>query len=325
MPALLSRLTRRRPADAVEGAPGEVELRASGVRVVIVPALGGRITALELGGRQWLTVGDDTGFEVGSEAADVARGAATGYQECFPTVGACRLVSRNTGLAIDLPALGEVRSLRPSVRIATLDGAVEAECTWTGERFPYRFTRVVRVSPGVVEMRYAVRNTGSAPFPFLWAANVALPFGAETRLSLPENARARVLVQQGVDFLGVGAEHKWPRFRTAKRIVDMTLPDAVGPRYAAHLAFDTPGGIASVDEGTQRLELRFDAAEIPNLGLALRKRMGGAEARSLTLQPAIGVPDVLSHAAGISNGAAWLEPDASRAWTLSWRAPTDVA
>lgn len=325
MPAILSRFSRRRQAaDPAGQGAAEIELLASGVRVVIVPELGGRITALELGGRQWLTVGDDTGFEAGSQAADLARGAATGFQECFPTVGPCRLVSRNTGLAIDVPALGEVRGLRPAVRVATLDGAVEAECSWTGQRFPYRFTRNVRVSPGVVAMRYAVRNTGSAPLPFIWAANVSIPFDEGTRLSLPENARARVLVQQGVDFLGVGAEHKWPRFRTAKKIVEMTTPDAVGPRYATHLAFDMPAGVAAVVHGARRLEVRFDASQVPNLGLAIRKRMGGPESRSLTLQPAIGVPDVLAHAAGISNGAAWLEPGAVREWELVWRAPEDV-
>lgn len=325
MPAILSRFSRRKPApeDAGQGA-AEVELTASGARVVIVPQLGGRITALELGGRQWLTAGDDTGFESGSRAADLARGAATGFQECFPTVGPCRLVSRNTGLAIDVPALGEVRLIRPAVRVATLEGAVEAECSWIGERFPYRFTRTVRVSPGLVTTRYVVRNTGSAPLPFVWAANVSIPFDEGTRVSLPENARARVLVQQGVDFLGVGAEHKWPRFRTAKKIVEMTTPDAVGARYATHLAFDMPSGVAAVVHGARRLEVRFDVSQVPHLGLAIRKRMGGPESRSLTLQPAIGVPDVLSHAAGISNGAAWLEPGASREWELTWRAPEDA-
>ena len=325
MPAILSRFSRRRqgPVPAGQGA-AEVELIASGVRVVIVPELGGRITALELGGRQWLTIGDDTAFEAGSQAADLARGAATGFQECFPTVAPCRLVSKNTGLAIDVPALGEVRAIRPAVRVATLDGAVEAECTWVGQRFSYRFTRIVRVSPGIVTMRYAVRNSGSAPLPFVWAANVSIPFDEGTRLSLPEDARARVLVQQGVDFLGVGAEHTWPRFRTAKKIVEMTTPDAVAARYAAHLAFDMPSGVAAVVQGARRLEVRFDAAQVPNLGLAIRKRMGGPEARSLTLQPAIGVPDVLAHAAGISSGAAWLEPGTSREWELVWRAPEDV-
>lgn len=317
MPAILSRFTRRRaPNDSEARRPGEIDLSAAGARVVIVPELGARITTLELGGRQWLAQDD-----VSPSAADAARGGSTGYEECFPTVVACRLVS--AGLAIELPSLGELRTMRPAVRVTTLDGALEAVCTWTGERFAYRFTRGVRVSPGVVRMRYATTNTGAASLPFIWASNVALPLGPATRISLPESARGKVLAQSGVDFLGVGAEHKWPRFRTAKKLVDMSVPDEVGARYACHLSFDMPGGIVGISEGTQRLEGRFDEKKIPQLGLALRKRVGTGLARGVTLQPAIGTPDVLAHGAGVSPGVAWLEPGETREWDISWRSPTE--
>ena len=317
MPALLSRFTRRRaPNDSDAPRPGEIDLSAAGARVVIVPDLGARITTLELGGRQWLAQDD-----VSPSAADAARGGSTGYEECFPTVAACRLVS--PGMAIELPSLGELRTMRPAVRVTTLDGALEAVCTWTGERFAYRFTRGVRVSPGVVRMRYATTNTGAASLPFIWASNVALPLGPGTRISLPESARGKVLAQAGVDFLGVGAEHKWPRFRTAKKLVDMSVPDEVGARYACHLSFDMPGGIVSISEGTQRLEARFDEKKIPQLGLAIRKRVGTGLVRGVTLQPAIGTPDVLAHGAGVSTGVAWLEPGETREWDISWRSPSE--
>lgn len=318
-PAILSRFARRgrSPNDPAER-PGEIDLRASGVRVVIVPERGGRITALEVGGRQWLA--DE---EVAPNDADAARGGSSGYEECFPSVAACRLVSRNSGLGIDIPVLGELRMMRPAVRVTTLDGAVEAVSTWTGERFQYRFTRGVRVSPGVVRMRYATTNTGAASMPFLWASNVAFPLGPDTRISLPESARGRVLGQSGVDFLGVGAEHKWPRFRTAKKLVDMTKPDEVAPKYACHLSFDMPGGVVGIAEGKDRIELRFDETKIPQLGLALRKRTGSGLQKSLTLQPAIGTPDVLSHGAGLSAGVPWLEPGETREWELAWRTPSE--
>ena len=320
MPALLSRLMRRgrSPDDPGSARPGEIDLRASGVRVVIVPERGGRITALELGGRQWLA--ED---EVTPNAADAARGGSTGYEECFPTVAACRLVSRNSGLGIDIPALGELRTMRPAVRVTTLDGALEAVSTWTGDRLAYRFTRGVRVSPGVVRMRYATTNTGAASMPFIWASNVAMPLGPTTRISLPESTRGRVLAQSGVDFLGVGAEHKWPRFRTAKKLVDMTKPDEVAPRYACHLSFDMPAGVIGISEGADHIEARYDETKIPQLGLALRKRVGTGLARGLTLQPAIGTPDVLAHGAGVSAGVPWLEPGETREWEISWRAPAE--
>jgi len=248
---------------------------------------------------------------------------AGGYQEAFPTVLPCRVLSKHTGVAFEQPALGELHRLVPTAKIATLEGAVEATLTWMGDRMPYRFVRVVRASPGEIAMRYEVTNTGSAPLPFLWAANVAMPLGAETRLLLPDNARSRVISQEGIDLLGVGAEHRWPRFRTAKKLVDMSMPDAIGGRFACHLSFDVPAGTVTVVEGAQRLALSFDADEVSRVGLNIRRKLGGQGARLVAVQPAIGVPGALASAAGVDGSAAWLEPGQTRRWSLAWRAVVD--
>ncbi|HEX2780353.1 MAG TPA: hypothetical protein VHM30_12695 [Gemmatimonadaceae bacterium] len=314
MASILQRLKGRRAAvEQGSDGPGEIELQAAGVRVVIVPAQGGRITTLELGGRQWLAQGAPA-----EGTPEDARGGATGWEECFPTVGAARMVSKHSGLAIDLPALGEVRTLRPATSISTLDGALEATCVWTGERMPYRLTRTTRVAPLEVTTRYSVTSLGNAPMPFIWAANIALPLGGATRLTLPENARARVLAQHGMDMLGVGAEHRWPRFRTAKKIVDMTAPGAVGGRWTAHVSFDMPVGQVGVAEGSARLEGRFEPTVISRVGLAVRQRASAANL--VTLQPSIGIPDALAHGAGVDASAAWLEPGETRQWAMTWRA-----
>ena len=323
MGTLLSRLTGRRDRtlDAADR-PGEIELQAAGVRVVMVPAWGGRITALELGGRQWLAPSDPPSDDPERRALDAA--LAGGYQECFPTVLPCRVLSKHTGVAFEQPALGELHRLVPRADIATLEGAVEATCAWTGDRLPYRFVRVVRASPGEISMRYEVTNTGSAPMPFLWAANVAMPLGEGTRLTLPENARSRVISQEGIDLLGVGAEHRWPRFRTSKKLVDMSAPDSIGGRFACHLSFEVGSGTAMVAEGGQRLEVRFDVGQVSRVGLNVRRKLGGNGARLITLQPAIGIPGALASAAGVDGSAAWLEAGQSRNWTLSWRGVSEA-
>ena len=66
--------------------PGIVELSSENARVAFVPAMGGRIIALDLGGRQWLTDGD--------------RGGIT---ECFPTVSACTMSNDSNGCWISSP------------------------------------------------------------------------------------------------------------------------------------------------------------------------------------------------------------------------------
>lgn len=319
---LLSRLAgrRERVADPLDR-PGEIELQAAGARVVMIPGWGGRITVLELGGRQWLTPSEPP--TEGPERRELDVALAGGYQEAFPTVLPCRVLSKHTGVAFEQPALGELHRLVPTAKIATLEGSVEATLTWTGDRLPYRFVRIVSASPGEIAMRYEVTNTGTAPLPFLWAANVSMPLGENTRLLLPDNARSRVISQEGIDLLGVGAEHRWPRFRTAKKLVDMSVPDSIGGRFACHLSFDVPTGFATVVEGARRLELRFDAEQVSRIGLNVRRKLGGNGARLVALQPAIGIPGALASAAGVDGSAAWLEPGQTRRWSLAWRALVD--
>ena len=101
------------------------------------------------------------------------------------------------------------------------------------------------------------------------------------------------------------------------------VPDSIGGRFACHLSFEVPTGTATVVEGAQRLELRFDAAEVSRIGLNVRRKLGGSGARLVALQPAIGIPGALASAAGVDGSAAWLEPGQTRRWSLAWRALVD--
>jgi len=61
---------------------------------VLVPALGGKVREMMLGGRQWLWHNPDVPFALPREGARYAESeAAGGFDECFPTVGSCRLPS----------------------------------------------------------------------------------------------------------------------------------------------------------------------------------------------------------------------------------------
>ena len=114
--------------------PGIVELSSDNARVAFVPALGGRIIALDLGGRQWLADGD--------------RG---GLAECFPTVAGCTISSGIPSLGgHTLAAGGDIASRAPSFTMETHDpeedaAALRAVTEWTGERAPWRYARELRV------------------------------------------------------------------------------------------------------------------------------------------------------------------------------------
>lgn len=336
-------LTERRDASA---AFGFAELHGGGSRVAIIPALGGKIAAMELGGRQWLWTSDvipyaDPGARVQAddEASYVETADTGGYDECFPTVGACVVpggVAKYAGLA--LPDHGELWAQRPAFDVETFDGAQQATCVWSGRRMPYRFTRVVRVDgSGAVTMRYEVTNEGAARLPFIWSSHPILPLTPDTRIVLPDGARVRVHAEHGIDLGGALAEHKWPRLTVAKkRLADFSRPDAVARHYACKLFLDLPVGRAAVEEaGGARLEVEYDAREVPHFGLWLNRRgwtpfKGGLFRRArpylnFAFEPCIGAPDTLSEALVAWQSAYWLEGGETRRWTLTWRGTRNAA
>jgi galactose mutarotase-like enzyme len=292
--------------------PGIVELTSGTARVAFVPAHGGRIIALELGGRQWL-----------------AEGERGGFAESFPTVAACTISSGIPSLGGQtLPAGGEIATRAPSFTMETHDAeeggaALRALVEWTGERAPWRYARELRVTPDAVIMRYSLANEGKEKVPFLWAARAAMPLGESTALDLPDSSRVRIGAQQGIDLLGVSAEHRWPKLRSAKAIVDFSKPDAVARKYAATLFVDVASGRASVTEGPHRLHLEFDATQVPHFEVAIARRgwapFGDSSGSTLTIGPRIGVPDSLSDALGSWNGAHWLAPGETREWSVAFR------
>ena len=104
--ALFGRSRTAPPAPRVEDF-GFAELRGGGSRVVIVPALGGKIAQLELGGRQWPWASDVMPYAVPDENAPYAESGDTGgYDDCFPTVAPCKVPTWVKGLGgIELPVL----------------------------------------------------------------------------------------------------------------------------------------------------------------------------------------------------------------------------
>jgi galactose mutarotase-like enzyme len=332
-------LTRRRAAPPAPSF-GAAELHGGGSRVSIIPALGGKIAAMELGGRQWLWTSDVIPHAEPTYGASYVETADSGgYDECFPTVGADTVPVTVTKFGgTQLPDHGELWATRPTIEVETLDGAQRATCVWRGTRLPYRFTRVVHVDgAGAVTMRYEVANDGKARLPFIWSAHPLLPLTPQTRLVLPEGTRVRVYAQHGIDLGGARAEHRWPRLTVErKKLVDFSRPDAVARHYACKLFLDfppTPGRVhAAVEEGGARLDVEFDVEQVPHFGLWLNRRgwtpfkkqgLFGRTPRpylNFAFEPCIGAPDTLSEALGpVWNAARWLEAGETKRWELVWR------
>ena len=325
--ALFGRSRTAAPAPRVEDF-GFAELRGGGSRVVIVPALGGKIAQMELGGRQWLWTSEVMAYATPDESASYAETADTGgYDECFPTVAACKVPTWVKGFGgVELPDHGELWSQAPSIDVRTSPDGQSATTTWIGRRLPYRLTREVRVTPaGAVEIEYEATNMGSERIPFIWSAQPLLPLTSETRIEIAMATRLHVYAQHEIS-LGLGAtDLRWPMVRSQGKLLDLSRPVAVAKRYACKVFLEMRDGTASVIEGGLRLQLTFAIDEIPHIGLWINhggwsptKRMKPYQ--NFALQPCIGAPDTLEEALGAWKSAHWLDSGQSRRWSMRWRA-----
>lgn len=326
----MARLTR-------EPSFGTVELRGGHARVVLIPSLGGKISELWFGDRQWLWRNPQLPYRLPEAGASyVLTADSGGYDECFPTVGACALPSIVRGLGgRTLPDHGELWSQQPTLALTTGDTGHRAQLTWQGAVLPYRFERTVVVTTdGAVRCEYAATNTSDQKLPFIWSAHPLLPLTRETRIELPEAARTRVWAQVGVDLGGAGAEHRWPRVRSGGQLLDLSAPATAGKKpFACKLFVDLPSGMQTVRvrEGRDVLAAHFDSADVPNVALWINR--GGWNPlprtswlpwkkpepyQNLGFEPAIGAGDTLSDALGGWNGAHWIEAGATKRWMVTW-------
>ncbi|MHB8838542.1 MAG: aldose epimerase family protein [Gemmatimonadaceae bacterium] len=318
---------------------GSVELRGGHARAVLVPALGGKISELWFGDRQWLWRNAQLPFRSPVAGAAYALTADNGgFDECFPTTQSCTLPSLVRGAGgRELPDHGELWSQQPSLTLTTGADGHRAHVAWIGERLPYRFERTLVVTPmGEVRCEYAATNLGELRIPFLWAAHPLLPLGRDTQLKLPDGARVRIWTEHGIDLGGAGAEHRWPRLRSGGQLLDLSAPGRAWKQpFACMLYLDLPPGEQAlhVVTGGEQLTAAFHADEVPTLGLWIN--CGGwnplprtswlpwrkpAPYFNLGFEPAIGAPGALSEALGAWDGAHWIEPGATRRWTVTWTA-----
>jgi galactose mutarotase-like enzyme len=322
--------SRSKPALPTAADFGYLELRGGSSRVVLVPSLGGKLTALEMGGRQWLWSSDVVPLARGVPGTSyLETGDSGGLDECLPTVSSCRVPGwvRTFG-GIELPDHGELWSQVPALEVLTSRDGQGARLTWRGVRLPYELQRTVRVTPGGdVRMEYALVNHGAERLPFLWAAHPMFPLSAHTRLLLPEGARLRVFARHEIDLGEVRSEHRWPFVRGGGKVHDFTAPFEVAKRYACKLFLDVPEGSVTLREGDLELVATFDPTQVTHVGLWINKRGWTPFRReepyqNLGLSPGIGAPDSLSEALGDWKSAAWLEPGGERRWWTNWSART---
>ena len=152
-----------------------VSLENSKMSVSLVPDFGARIVALcdKRTGRDWIAAG----ASFGSAADDAGYGAreATGWDECFPTVGQC--VASGGGAQRDHGDLWG--------RPWTVTKASRTMLAAHFARPDYRFARTLLLAGGGLDCQYQVDNISNAPLSYLWAMHALFSLTPGDRIDLP--------------------------------------------------------------------------------------------------------------------------------------------
>jgi len=311
--------------------PGYVALQGGEARIEVVPALGGRIRSLRLGGREWLVQGGASS----APRSGVGAFAGAGWDECAPAAGACTVPEWVKGIGgRPVPAGGEARLQVPQVDLRTTPDGNRLACTWRGERLPWTLTRTLLVRPdGAIEARYEAVATGEQRLPFLWSACMLMPLDDKTRLNLGDATRFRVQSIAGAASMGTATgSQQWPRLSVDGSSRDLSSPWQL-PRKSmltGWVDLARTRTTMQVVQGDATLTITTDGEGVSHCGLMVDRagvRAGAPRgifsrgaAPAFALQPSLGAPDKFAEALGDWQAITWLVPGEARHWTMTLRA-----
>jgi galactose mutarotase-like enzyme len=312
------------------GSPGTIVLEGGDARVTVVPAHGGRVSALRVGGREWLLAPRSSA----APSAEEMVLAGGGWDECAPAAGGGALPDgvKGQGSRTRVPRGGESRLQRPSVDLQTTSEGHALRMQWRGDALPWTLTRTLVVRrDGVVEAKYEAVALAKQRLPFLWSAHLLLPLSKSTRLRLPDASRFRIAGPEVSDRTPVAVTTPWPRFEWEKQVLDLSAPWTLPKSRIVPGWADLTGGRATVQvqEGELSLAITTDGDGVPFCGVAidrggLRHGARGAFARksppALALSPSLGAPDRYADAMGDWASVTWLAPNEPRRWSMEFRA-----
>ena len=290
-----------------------VGLQGRSAALVMVPELGGRIISLKSArtGREWCWHQPRPDWLWASTpGSDFGASPQAGIDECLPTVAACTVNGR------ELPDHGEVWFREWRLDPAAL-AAGELRATTALTVSPLVFTRGIRLAPdGGFLFDYELRNTGTAPEPYLWCLHPLLALAPGDRLELPADVAALRLNGGLGAPIAMGDRWAWPEPFPGIRLDACEVPGMPGGCVKGFAGPLAEGRAAVVNDATgDRLEFRWDSAQLPFLGIWLNRGHGGFH--HVALEPGNGAPDSLAEAVDGWRQHGTLPPLAAVRWSLT--------
>ena len=293
------------------------------VRVEVLPALGGKLSALALEGAGGeLLQSPLKPYAPRTATMPFDEGDGSGWDECLPSIGPCT-VEYGEQQSAAIEDHGDFWRLP-----FTVDEASETALRMhaEGTSLPLTFERGLRLQGSTLHLDYMVRNRSDARVPYGWSVHPLFAVYPFDRIHLPPSVR-EVTAQSSADGrLGpAGSKHPWPLTVNALdgEPLDLSLVLGNDAGVGDKLALPAPAeGWVALERKTlrTRLRLRFDPKDAPALGLWLcyggwpgdpKAKKGYAVALEPCNLPVDSLADSLAQGDG-----ALLEPGEEKRWSL---------
>jgi galactose mutarotase-like enzyme len=294
-------------------------LETSALRLITVPRMGAKITSLfdKQTGREWLLPPTNRDFKPVAYGASFVDQDMSGWDEIFPTTGACLYPVEGRYKDVPLPDHGEVWALPWQVDDITPN---TLQLSVIGRALPYRLTRTARVIDDQrAHFAFEVVNTGSEPLSALWSAHPQFVVDAETRVRLPEGVTHVVNVHATEDWQELDRVYPWAKAQSDDGRWHRL--DVIGPaeRHTCRKFFvhpDQPINWTALQQGDDGpwVRLSWDSECIPYFGLWVDEGTYNP-APTAALEPTTGYYDRLDRA-WENRRAMHLLPDTPVRWSV---------
>lgn len=302
-----------------------ISLESEALRIKMWPRLGGKIVSLVVRGHGSLMGSEDREllhppihtYNAATETSSFEDSDAGGWDECFPTVGACEFHGRA------YPDHGDIWR-RPWDAVVKHDSLLAHVSAYSA---PLRFSRWLSLDGPTMHLRYSVANTGTDGADFLWSAHPLFRVEEGDRILLPSSVdEVAVESSSSGNPLKSGSHASWPIAELASGgHVDLSI---VGKNdgVTSHKLFAGPLDIGWCGIYREQLQLGivmgFHPAQTPFAGLWISQGAwptsgSGPKQYAVALEPTTAPCDALDQAAKLGF-AHHLLPQAEFSWPLQF-------
>jgi galactose mutarotase-like enzyme len=307
-------------SDLIEEGVARSVLENNGMRVTVLPSLGGKIASIQLmpGGEELLQQPLQP-YAPRTPYMSFDSSDASGWDECLPSVAACE-VQTASGTA-SIPDHGDFWQTPWSI---SSQNGNELRMTADGFSLPLRFSRILRLSDTRLHVAYTLKNLSSNTVEYVWSAHPLFAVEKGDRIILPDSVREVTVEGSAQNRLGKrGTKQSWPNATLMNQEPwDLALAGEITDGIGDKLYTAAPQeGWCAIERKRlkRRIEIRFAPQELPCLGLWICyggwPDNGVNRQQCVALEPCTADGDSLAMAAA-QGRARRLAPNAEIHWSL---------